>query len=689
MKFNAFPVVRYLLFFILGITVYLQTDSYAISFPTEIIYYLIGFLMLIFGLSIRFRQPVVRGSALMAIIFLAGWSLTHFKTASNQPNHFINLPQFSHYQATIIGNSETKPKTFKVEAEINAIKVNGQWIKATGKTLLYFNKQASEKPQYGDVFLIKNMPREVEAPKNPEEFDYRKFLQYKGIYTHHFLWGQEYEKIGHQAPSKLLEFSYKANQYADSVFKARIETPNEYGVASAMVAGLRDDIDNDLLDAYSASGAIHVLSVSGMHVGILFLFLGWMLGWIKKRGKFGKQIFTVLVIGILWGYAIFTGLSSTVLRATVMFSFIQIGTAIGRRQNIYNTLAISALLLLCWNPFWLIDVGFQLSYLAIIGIVFLHPYLYQLLSPNNPIIRSLWEGTCVCFAAQLFTFPLSVYYFHQFPTYFLIANPFVAFFSFAVLPAGLALLILAKVPFLGTVFGFILKHSLVFLNKSIFLFEKLPFATLKGFSISFTEVILIYAIILLIVFFFLRLEFKYLRISLALVFVLTCFNISQDYLQSKQKSLTFHFIPKKSGISIIDGKSATFIADTTLLNSEKTHDFHLKNYYDKSGVVNENKLASNQYTNKQGITYLDFEGKKILWLQQKFNGKLQGNADYVLLSNNAIRKLNPSFTNFQTGLIIVDDSNKRYVVENLKHQADSLHLNLISLYDTGAFSINE
>ncbi|MFY7912424.1 MAG: ComEC/Rec2 family competence protein, partial [Emticicia sp.] len=423
--------------------------------------------------------------------------------------------------------------------------------------------------------------------------------------------------------------------------------------------------------------------------GILFLLLGWILGWIKKRGKYGKQIFAAVVILLLWGYAVFTGLSSTVLRATVMFSIIQLAPVFNRQQNIYNTLAISALLLLCWNPYWLVDVGFQLSYLAIIGIVFLYPYLNQLATPNNLIIRSLWEGTCVCFSAQLFTFPLSVYYFHQFPTFFLIANPFVAFFSFAVLPAGLLLLMIAPIPVLSDIVTFILKYSLVWLNKSVFFVEKLPFGTLKGFSMSIPEMLFLYATILLIILFFLRSEIKYLRVSLLIMSVLVCLNIAEDYFQSNQKALTFHFIPKKSGISIIDGKSATFIADTALLNSKKIYDFHLKNYYDKHGVVNQNELVLNQYANKQGVTFLDFEGKRILWLQQKFNGNLQGNADYVLLSNNAIRKLNPAFSKFQTGLIIVDDSNKRYVVENLKHQADSLHLNLISLYDTGAFSINE
>jgi competence protein ComEC len=687
MKFTTFPVVRYLLFFVLGITVYLQTQEIGCILFSTNIYYLIGVLLLVFGVSIRFQKPLLRGISLMLIIFWAGWALTYQKTVINQPNHFTNLPQFTHYQAVITSNAEVKSKTYKVEAEINAIKVDKKWQNSKGKVLLYFNREESERPQYGDVFLLKNMPREVEAPKNPEEFDYRRFLQYKSIYAHHFLWGKEYIKIGHEPPSKILDISYKANQYADSVFKATIKTPNEYAVANAMVVGLRDDIDNDLLNAYSASGAIHVLSVSGMHVGILFLFLGWIFGWIKKRGKYGKQIFTLLIISILWTYAVFTGLSSTVLRATVMFSFIQLGTALDRRQNIYNTLAISALLLLCWNPYWLIDVGFQLSYLAIIGIVFLHPYLNQLATPNNLIVRSLWEGSCVCFSAQLFTFPLSVYYFHQFPAYFLIANPFVAFFSFSVLPAGLALLFFAKVSILSNIIIFILKYSLLWLNKSIFIVEKFPLATLTGFSISLLEMLMLYAIILLTIVFFLRSEIKYLRFTLLIFSILAFINIFKDYSQSQHKSLTFHFIPKKSGISIIDGKSATFIADSALLESPKIYNFHLKNYYDKHGVSNKNFLNLSQYANKQGVTFLDFEDKRILWLQQKFKGNLEGNADYVLLSNNAIRKLSPAFTKFQTSLIIVDDSNKRYVVENLKRQADSLHINLISLYDTGAYSI--
>jgi competence protein ComEC len=682
MKFSAFPVVRYLLCLIAGILAYLQIHYFHTTF-----YYLGAGLLLTLLISIFFRTPLIRGISACLLLFISGWVLTYHKTVINNPEHFTNQGTFTHYQAIITSNAEIKPKTYKVEAEIQQVKTSEKWQKATGKILLYFNKAEAKRPQYGDIFLIKNMLSAIDPPKNPEEFDYRQFLHTKGIYAHHFLWNKEYLQIGHQEPSPILSLAYKANIYADSVFKTHLKTVNEYAITNAMVVGIRDDIDNDLLSAYSASGAIHVLSVSGMHVGILFLVLSVLLKWIKIRVKCGDWVFTIIVLILLWAYAIFTGLSSTVLRATVMFSFIQIGTTINRRHNIYNILAVSALVLLCYNPYWLADVGFQLSYLAILGIVYLHPYLNQLINPTNPLIRLLWEGTIVCFAAQLFTAPLSIYYFHQFPTYFLIANPFVALFSFGILPAGLLLLFFASVPIVADVLAFILKWSCYLLNETIFIIEKMPLSTLKGFSFTVPELLVWYSLIFLMIAFFRYSELKYLRISVLLLSCLAGVNIYEDYQQSQQKQLTFHFIPRQTGISIIDGKSVTFIADSGVVENQKIYNFHLKNYYDKQGVSNQNLLNIAAYTNKQGMTFLDFEGKKIIWLQKPFKGALQGKADYVLLSNNAIRNLAPSFADFHTDLIIVDDSNKSYLIEKLKHQADSLRLNLIALRETGAYSI--
>ncbi len=681
MKFNAFPVIRYLLFFIAGILAYLQTHYFHTTFYLTFIGLVSGLLASVYG-----KQAFVRGTLAGLLFFFSGWIITYRSTAINNPAHFKNLGGIQYYQAVVISNAETKPRTFKAEAKIEAVQAGSKWKNTAGKVILYFSKDDAFKPAYGDVLLIKGTPQEVELPKNPDEFNYKQYLANKGIYASHFLKDKDYLLLGNKPPSALLKTAFQANLYADSVFKAWVQTPREYAIANAMIVGIRDDIDDDLLSAYSASGAIHVLSVSGMHVGILFWIIGIALGWLKKKGKYGPWIFLLITLSILWTYALFTGLSSTVLRATVTFSFLLAGTTLNRSHNIYNILAVSALVLLAWNPYWLADIGFQLSYLAIVGIVYLYSYLNELVNPTNPLIRIIWEGTVICFAAQLFTTPLSIYYFHQFPAYFLIANPVVAFFSFSILPAGLFLLFFANVPGLSHVLAFILKYSCLLLNESVFAFQKLPLSTLKGFSISMPELLAWYAILGSSIAFFRYSELKYLRIATGLFSILALANVYEDYKQSNQKELTFHAINNHAGVSLIEGKSATFMGDSGVIHDEKIYNFNLKNYYDRMGVSNQNLLDVASYTNHQGMTVFEFDGRKILWLQKPFNGKIIGRTNYVLLSNNAIRDLR-AFESLKPDLIIVDGSYKPYLVENLKKQAGNLRLPLVVLNQTGAYSV--
>lgn len=683
MKFHAFPFLRYVLLMIIGIFGYIQTDYFE-----NFIYWIFSLGITAFGATIYFKNSTLRGF-LGAIVFICfGWILTHFNTPIHDPNHFLNSAEFTHYQAVISSNAETKAKTYKVEAQVKAIKTSEGWQKTKGKVLLYFNKNSSTRPNYGDVFLLKGMPREIEEPKNPFEFDYRRFMQFRGIYAHHFLYENDFVKTGYQPQNQILRFAFAANRYADSLFVKNIGTEQEYAIATAVVIGTRDYIDNDLLNAYSAAGAVHVLSVSGMHVAILFVVLQFLFKKIKNL-KNGNLIFAAIVISLLWIYAIFTGLSSTVLRATVMFTIVQIAEVITRKGNIYNTLSVSAFILLCYNPYWVLDVGFQLSYLAIVGIVYLHPYLKTLITPTNPILKNIWEISCVSFSAQLATFPLGVYYFHQFPSYFLLANPFVFWISELILPFGLFMLLFSWFPFVPQVVGFLLKWILWSLNKIIFLVESIPFSTIKGFSISIFELFCIYIIVVLVLAFFRQIELKYLKISLLCLVILLGWNLFEDSQQSQQQQLTFHFIPRKSGITLIKGKSATFIGDSTLLQNPKIYDYHLKNYYDNYGISNKNFVDVQKYTNANGMTIIETDGKRILWLQKPFRGKINGSVDYLLLSNNAIRKLHPAIENMGFKQIIVDDSNKRYIVESLKNQADSLKINLISLHETGAVSISK
>ena len=196
-------------------------------------------------------------------------------------------------------------------------------------------------------------------------------------------------------------------------------------VASALLLGYRENLDKELVKSYASAGAMHVLAVSGLHVGILYLLLTRIFSFLKKvkKVKNGKFILTILIVSFLWFYAIMTGLSASVMRATTMFSFIVIGNELlNRKTSIYNTLAVSAIILMIINPFIVYQVGFQLSYVAVVGIVYLQPKLNRLFYSRYKLVRGVWAITCVSLAAQIATFPLSLHYFHQFSTYFFISN---------------------------------------------------------------------------------------------------------------------------------------------------------------------------------------------------------------------------------------------------------------------------
>jgi competence protein ComEC len=680
MKLSSYPLVRHFLFLASGIVVYAFTQWF---------HPLVYSSLAVFLLLLLAPNAFIRGISLAGLLFFAGITLTHHHSGYTNSQHYIHklTSPFDFYKVTVTSNAEVKPKSYKVTAQVEQLRLAGKWQKAQGEVLLYFPLAIEKRPVYGDVFLIKGFPREVEPPKNPLEFDYKTYLARKNIYTHQFLRKNQYVFLDNQPPNLLQKWANSVRTYADVVFQTNLSDRNAYAIADAMVLGIREEIDHDLQKAYSAAGAIHVLSVSGMHVGIVYLLLQYLFG---KRRLFKKQtqrfpkkepIFALLVIVLLFAYALVTGFSASVVRATVMFSFIQLAPLFGRKHTIYNTLAFSAIVLLCYNPYWLFDVGFQLSYLAVFGIVWLYPPLYLLYHPTHFITRWLWSLTVVAFSAQLLTFPLAAYYFHQFPNYFLLANPLVALLGGAILPFGMVLLAVAKIPIVATAVAFCLELLLKTLNASMFFILELPNSLFQGISISVPEVILLYSTIIGVALFFFRTEIKWLKVAFISVFLFTIYIVQKDYQQSKQQEITFHYIPKKSSISIIDGKQAVWIADTSLTNDSRIYDFHLKNYYDQQGIV---RYKQHIPQSTDGLVEILVNQKQIVWIRNKNFRTYKGKADYLMISNNSIKSLKTLTEHHKPQLIIIDDSNRRYLVEKLKAEANQLKLPIITLYDAGS-----
>lgn len=683
MNFAPYPIVRHFLCFAAGIGGYLITDFFTDSFYIAFGVSCLSAILLTF----KFFQPLLRGASVWLLFFFFGWILTYHSTAINDTNHYIHQQEFEYYQAVIVSNTEEKPKTYKVAAEIRAFRVNGEWKSTHGEVLLYFPLEIGEKPIYGDVFLIRGMPREVEAPKNPYEFDYKAYLYRKGIYAHHFLRENDFEKTGATNPGVIYGFANGARMRGNAIFREFLKYPETYSIADAMVLGLRDELDRDLRGAYAAAGAVHILAVSGMHVGIVFLLLQLIFGQRRNsKNKRTKAWFALLVIVCLFSYALLAGLSASVVRATVMFSFIQLAPLFNREQNIFNTLALSAICLLCWNPYWLLDVGFQLSYLAVFGIVLVYPHANRLIFPQNLILRWLWQISAVSFSAQLFTFPLSIYYFHQFPNYFLLTNPLVTIAAIAIMPLGLFLLVLHSVSYINNVLALFLESAIYTLNKIVFFINDLPNSVSRNISISALEALLLYGVIICLAVFLLRKNFKSFSLATVIIIALCGWNILEDARQSNHREMTLHFIPKKSGITLLNGKQAVFVSDKSIKHDPRLYDFHLKNYYDSKGIANYEVFNPDSLA---AVINIDFENFALTWVREQPNKIMSNPAPLLMISNNSIRNLSENFKDNLPAHIIIDDSNKKYVVENLTTQALGLGIKVTSLYERGSVTIEE
>ncbi|MEM9417336.1 MAG: ComEC/Rec2 family competence protein, partial [Bacteroidota bacterium] len=366
-------------------------------------------------------------------VFLMGYLRFEASEVRRAPDHLMQLnASVVAYEAIVLEDASEKLNRCSVVVAVRRVRVQDTWKQVQGKVRLSFPQDTAPQARYGDVLLVRGAPSVVPSASNPHEFDYAAFLGLSQVYHQHFLAKNEMAVIGHHAPNLIQAWSFKVLRYCQSLFSQHIHGPAARAVVQALVLGQKDALTPAVRSAYAGTGTMHVLAVSGLHVGILYWLVSLLLGLLRPL-PYMRWLSPVLSVGVLWFYAFVTGLSPSVLRATLMFTLVLLAPVLARQSNIYNTLAASAFLLLFWNPRWLFSVSFQLSYLAVLGIVYLQPKIYGSFSIHHPFLNRLWLWASISIAAQITTFPISVYYFHQFPTYFIVAN-------WVVVPAALLIL---------------------------------------------------------------------------------------------------------------------------------------------------------------------------------------------------------------------------------------------------------
>lgn len=574
---------------ILGVvfTVYIGFD-----FDLKVLVVVMVLLLLILNVPVFSRLKSIAlwfGFIATSLFFIVGAFLTESANSLNSEKYFFKKGE-QFYQVRI--NEPIKPKVKSVQLKVDVFARND--TASIGSSIVYLEKtNEAQNLKYGDVLLIQTKFNTIQSNGNPLEFNYGEYLNMFDIHHQTFIKNNKWQLIGHK-PNSLFKMTYGISNYLGGLIqKSELSNENK-SVAKALLIGQKEDLDKDTLRTYSSAGAMHVLAVSGLHVGIVMYILMFVLKPIK-RFKFGKNIFVLSVLFGVWFYAFVTGLSPSVLRSSLMFSFIIIGNEIERETNVYQSILVSAFILILIDPLVIFKVGFQLSYLAVLGIVYLQPKIYNLIYIKYKWGDYLWQITAVSIAAQIATFPLGVYYFHQFPNLFFLSNLIVIPLAALILGVGIGYFIFHKIPILNDVLLWFLDWILTIMNYCVKWVENLPGSISWGYSITWYETFMIYITIIFALF-----SFTLKKSRLIIVSGLSCLVLLGFFYYKKQSidsinEMVIYNIKDELAIDIYIGHKNLFLATKNLMNDEDKLLFHIQHYwFYKSGNEKANQFIELQ-----------------------------------------------------------------------------------------------
>ena len=433
----------------------------------------------------------------------------------------------------------------------------------------------------------------------------------KGVHYQIFMNSDNLKLIDDHKGNAIIAASFKARQFAEEILTQYVTEKEALSIAKALILGIKTELDTDTRSLYAETGVMHILAVSGLHVGIVYFLILLMLG--QSINQISKPRLVALVaIPLLWSYAFITGLSPSVLRAVTMFSLIVIAQAIDRKSNTINTVAISAFLLLIINPLMLFSVGFQLSYLAVYGIILIYPYLIRLYSPKSSFSFKIWQLMVVSISAQIATFPLGLFYFHKFPTYFLLGNLLAVPAAMVIVWIGILLLPLAAISsWLGVVIGGLLTYLIMGLNWLLTQFQKLPWSAVDEVFLSRTAVVLIYMLITSVMLWLITQRKSWFVSSLVMSFILATVFSANLILDNNTKSITFYEISNHWAIDFNAKGNTTLLSDTLLTSDQAVIDYQISPNRLQHGW----QLASNEELVSEVIflgQIVNFYGRQIL-----------------------------------------------------------------------------
>jgi competence protein ComEC len=474
---------------------------------------------------------------------------------------------------------------------------------------------------------------------------------------------------------------YRTREKVLNIIRENIPGKKQAGLAEALLIGYKDELDGDLLKSYTDTGVVHIIAVSGLHLGLIY---GVLLVLCKPlRRQKAKWLSPVVIITGLWLFAFLAGGTASVLRSAIMFSCLAIGEQLRGKVSVYNSLAASAFLLLCYDPAWWRDAGFLLSYTAVLSILLFTGPIQDLLIVQNRLLYMIWKAVAVTIAAQLLTTPIILYYFHQFPNLFLLTNLVAVPLSSLILLGELALCALSWIPALGKIIGWALFGLIRVLNGFVGWVQQIPFNSTTGLQLSGLQLLLLYTGIGCLAGWLLWKRKVGLPLALAAgwLFLLTSFYGRREAAQ--QRKLIIYNVPKHQAIDFIQGRQYAFRGDS-LLQDTRQQQYHLQ----PSRTLYRVTAADSLDNLLQHAPFYCFGNCSLLVIDKEIFFKQQGikvPVDHIVLSHNARVSVKELTTVFHYSSIIIDASNSRWKTSSWKEECRQLGIACHSVADEGAF----
>ncbi|KAA5533135.1 ComEC family competence protein [Taibaiella lutea] len=648
-SFQPYPFIMLLAALITGIL--LQDNLQSISLST----WLAGLItsavisILLHLLSSKYAIQSFFGNALLILSFVfLGGIICYLQNDSNITSWYGKY--LNRRQALKIQLDETpieKPKTLLLKTSVKAISINNKWIAAEGKLWVYVYKKNNNKQfNNGQTFIIPNELVEIKSSGNPFAFDQSKYANRNGLYHQCFLSNEKILLLDSNNSKSSLISNLRTS--LKNVISKNIEDTTTKALILAMVVNDRTQLEPELVNAYSLTGTTHIIAISGMHVILLASIILFIIGKIPLRHVKNSRYLWAMVL--VWIYIAITGFPPSAVRAAVMFSLYAIGNSLKRDSQQVNTWAASGFILLCYNPYWIYDVGFQLSFLAVLSILLFTKSIVEWWQPKNHILDVLWKTIAIGISVQILVFPLVIYYFNQFPLMGFIANIPAGLFSTILMIGTIILITINSLGLSAIWIGKLLTYLTKAFHSFLFILSELSPESFRMLYIDAVDYWITMAIIICFCTFLYFRKSMQLFAGLAFSILLVINFIRKDWIAFHQEKIIVYNTTNESNVSIIKGHDIFHIYPY----NEKTYKYAIKPAilgFRVKETKPENDSGNIFYINNKKILLL---GSGDIQQQQTFP------VDVLVVSNNCTFEPETWFETFHPKLIIIDGSLPRW-----------------------------